>query len=166
METCMTTQQKVKKLLEHIGLVRMNCEKLGMWMIEQGDTKSGIALIANGQKHDYSKFVDIEFDHLWPHVDSQLFSKAHSRHVATNKHHPEYWGTIQRMSKLHIAEMVCDWKARATEFGTCLADWINDEATIRFKFTREEPVYKLIMLYVDALCDKPFKSLCQTQPAS
>jgi hypothetical protein len=152
----MTTIEKIKKLTEHIGFVRMNCEKLGMKLIELGDEATGIELIARGHRHDNSKFYRTEWEYLWPDTPSDKFREAHDWHVKLNDHHPECHYGIHKMSKAALAEMVCDWKSRATETGTCLMDWIDTKALERFKFTKQDQVYEDIVHFVNLLCEKPF----------
>jgi hypothetical protein len=152
----MTNVEKLKKLTEHINLVRMYCEKLGWKLIESGDEALGIEVIARGYRHDISKFKGDEWDYLWPDVNPEKLASAIHYHAFSNDHHPEYWYGIKNMPRRAIAEMVCDWKARATEFGTGLIDWIDREATKRFFFTKEDPVYNIIMEFVHLLCEKPF----------
>ena len=75
----------------------------------------------------------------------------------TNRHHPCYWGGIKYMPDVNIAEMTCDWKARANEFGTDLREWIDKHATKKYKFTKKDEVYKKIEKFVNLLLEKPFK---------
>ena len=63
------------------------------------------------------------------------------------------------MPDVYLAEFVCDVLARSQEFGTNLREWIDDEATKKFNFTKDDDVYKKIMGYVDILCQKPFENL-------
>ena len=113
-----------KTLIRHIDNVRQSCEKLGELLIDKGEVSLGHMLIANGCCHDQSKFHGAEWLYLNDETrDKQpdLFAAAHLQHVTTNKHHPEAWfGGIHAMDRLHHAEMVCDWAARRSEFGT---DW-------------------------------------------
>ena len=55
--------------------------------------------------------------------------------------------------------MVADWKARSEEFGTSLREWIDEHATKRFGFTKEDDTYKEIIKYVDMLCQKSFEQI-------
>jgi hypothetical protein len=58
--------------------------------------------------------------------------------------------------------MAADWKARSEEFGTDLRNWIDEQATKRFGFSKDDEIYKEIMKYVDLLCQKPFSQITQT----
>jgi hypothetical protein len=80
-------------------------------------------------------------------------------HNQTNEHHPEHWQGIKNMPSVFVAEMVADWKARSEEFGTSLREWIDEAATKRFGFTKEDDIYKEIIKYVDMLCQKSFEQI-------
>jgi hypothetical protein len=58
--------------------------------------------------------------------------------------------------------MVCDWKARSEEFGSSLKDYIDELATKRWNFSKDDRTYKEIMSFVDLLCEKPFEQITQT----
>lgn len=158
------TMEKIRFISRHIRNVEDNCFLLGERLMEKGEIDLGYKLIANGYIHDRSKFHGIEWDQLVPGepdvAESKLKLKlAVQHHNRTNPHHPEYWGSIHVMPRLFLAEMVADWKARSEEFGTSLRDWIDDQATKRFSFSKEEKVYEEIMEFVDLLCAKPFDNL-------
>jgi len=121
---------------------------------KNGDEVLGKNLIANGQMHDNSKFQGIEWEHLFR--GSHILKDVVSHHNTTNKHHPEYWGTIHDMPKLFIAEMVCDVTARSQEFGTNVREWIADVATEKYGFDMEDKVGLLIQDYLDMILQKPF----------
>lgn len=65
-----------------------------------------------------------------------MFQSAVNQHVNANKHHPEYWGSINVMPDIYIAEMVCDWLARSQEFGTDVKAWINNVAMYKFGISK------------------------------
>jgi|ERR1017187_9736593 hypothetical protein len=153
---------KIDFIARHIRNVEDNCLLLGKKLIERGEITLGHKLIANGYVHDASKFHGIEFEYLslanpGTEEDKKLKLKmAVHHHQTTNPHHPEYWGGIKEMPSVYIAEMAADWKARSEEFGTSLRDWIEERATKRFDFTKEDKVYKEIMEYVNLLCQTSF----------
>ena len=68
-------------------------------------------------------------------------------------HHPESWDGIKNMPQVYIAEMVCDWKARSSELGTNLREWINEKATKRWGFTARDKVYRDIDRFVNLLLE-------------
>lgn len=153
-------------LIRHIQTVQNNCIVLGKILIKSGEDELGRALIQNGLTHDSSKFSGIEWDFMQVYVkgrytkkESEQLSYAVKQHTTSNPHHPQYWGTIHSMPDVYIAEMVCDWKARATEFGTDLRRWIDDQATTDFKFKQTDEIYTKIMKYVDLVCGKPMEKV-------
>lgn len=162
------TMTKIRAIARHIRNVEDNCLLLGEKLIERGELDLGHKLIANGYVHDASKFWGVEWEHMAPgqstvEESAKLKLKlAVQHHNRTNEHHPEYWGDIHLMPRLFLAEMVCDWKARSEEFGTSLRDWIDEQATKRFAFVKDEKVYKEITEFVDMLCPKPFENISQT----
>lgn len=159
---------KVRSLTRHIRNVEDNCLILGERLIGGGEIDLGHQLIANGFVHDASKFSGIEWDQLiigqtTKEDESKLkFKMAIHQHNSTNFHHPEAWsGGIKSMPDVYLCEMIADWKSRSEEFGTALRDWIDEEATKRFGFNRNDEVYKEIMKYVDLLCQRPFEQVVQ-----
>jgi len=160
---------KINRLTRHIRNVESNCILLGVKLIEQGNIELGHRLIANGMVHDASKFSGIEFENLTYNEPSKEESSklkmkmAIHHHQKTNLHHPEAWsGGIKEMPDVFLAELVCDWKARSEEFGTSLRDWIDETATKRWNFAKDDKTYKEIMSFVDLLCEKPFEQIAQT----
>lgn len=151
----MEVSEKIEKVLTHIKNVQRNCYKVGIKLIKKGDVELGRNLMANGQIHDNSKFKGIEFDELF--YGSHILKEVVKHHATTNPHHPEYWGSIHKMPDVYIAEMVCDWAARASEFGTDLRGWITETATDKFKFNMDDRVGNKIIEYIDLLLEKPFK---------
>jgi hypothetical protein len=164
--------RKLAKPVKHKLNVLNNCIELADKLVEIGENELARELVVNGFTHDLSKFEDEEFEILadptaCPEQLRQV-SKKHAKRKR-NKHHPDsdFWGgSIHRMTRLYVAEMVCDWKARSNEFGSSLREWIDGPAAERFKFTKEDPIYKEIMFFVDLLCDKPFASLGDVNAAT
>ena len=155
---------KVRVLTRHIRNDEDNCLFLGEKLILNGEIELGHHLIANGFVHDSSKFFGIEWDFLsiLPVKEEETKLKlkmAIIHHNQTNAHHPEHWQGIKNMPSVFIAEMVADWKARSEEFGTSLREWIDEHATKRFGFTKEDDTYKEIIKYVDMLCQKSFEQI-------
>jgi hypothetical protein len=150
------TSQEAKRLqclIRHIEDVRQDCQLLGTRLIERGDLDLGRTLIANGFAHDHSKFDGVEWEHLHSRSDP-LFAEAWEHHIKNNSHHPEYWGSIHRMPPVAVAEMTCDWHARAAELdGGGLRWWIDHEATSRFGFSWGDEVGRMVADYVDLLLE-------------
>ena len=160
------TLTKIRAIARHIRNVEDNCLLLGEALILRGDIELGKQLIANGYVHDSSKFTGIEFEFMSPNQptkeeEAKLKLKlAIHHHNSTNLHHPEAWPLgIKGMPDVYLCELCCDWKSRSEEFGTNLREWIDEDATKRFKFSSDDVVYKKIMEYVDIICQKPFVNL-------
>lgn len=151
----MTNYDKIEMVLSHIQNVQKNCYKLGLKLIKQGEFHIGRNLIANGQIHDNSKFKGIEFEELY--FGSNILKEVVSHHNSTNPHHPEYWGVIQNMPDVFIAEMVCDCCARSSEFGTDVRVWFRETATTKYNFKMDDNIGNKITLYLNILLEQPFK---------
>jgi hypothetical protein len=155
--------ERIDKICRHISNVQENCLVLGKKLIEAGEADLGRKLIANGFIHDNSKFYATEWENLDHYTgvkeqgDRTKLDLAIAQHNLSNPHHPEYWNGIKNMPRLFVAEMVADWAARASEFGTSLHDWINGGAMKRFAFSKRDKIYREIMHFVNLLVDKPFK---------
>ena len=145
---------KIELVFNHIQNVQRSCYKLGLKLMKQGDIELGRNLIANGQIHDNSKFKGIEFDHLF--YSDPLLPEVVKHHQSVNPHHPEYWGSIHNMPKVYVAEMVCDWYARSTEFGTGIREWADSKAMEKFSFTKEDAIYGTIKEMLSLLLDPSF----------
>jgi len=153
---------RLQSLQRHIRHVQESCWVLAERILKRGnpgDLRFAHTLVTHAQIHDHSKFSGIEWEYLWDNVKDkspELYDAAYLQHVTTNEHHPECWGDITKVPDIFLAEMVCDWHARATEFGTDLRTWIKEKATKRYDFPATGKVYKKIKEYVDLLLDKPF----------
>lgn len=150
-----SVQDRIEAVLEHIQNVQRNCYKLGLKLIKSGDVEFGRILIANGQIHDNSKLTGIEFDHLYS--GDPILMTVVKHHASTNPHHPEYWGSIQQMPDVYVAEMVCDCAARSAEFGSDLRKWFSEEATKKYNFTMDDKDGLRITKYLDLLLTPAFK---------
>lgn len=150
----MEALEKIEKVLNHIQNVQRNCYRLGMIMIKDGNIEMGRNLIANGQIHDNSKLKGIEFAHLFG--GDPLLKDVAIHHSSTNMHHPEYWGSIQEMPEVYIAEMVCDCAARSAEFGTDVRVWFSEIASLKYSYQMTDSVGKKIEKYLNLLLEKPF----------
>jgi len=145
---------KIELVFNHIQNVQRYCYKLGIKLIKKGEIELGRNLIANGQIHDNSKYKGIEFDHLF--YGDPMLPEVVKHHQSINPHHPEYWGGIKNMPKVYIAEMVCDWYARSTEFGSGIREWIDSKALEKFNFSKEDTVYKTIQEMLSMLLEPSF----------
>lgn len=154
--------EKVREIVRHIENVQSRCLLLGLRLIENGEVMLGRRLIANGYRHDQSKLLStIEWQAFGQKdVDKSILAMAVSNHNQTNEHHPEYWpGGIKQMPRIFLAECVCDWAARSSEFGSSLTDWIEKDAKKKFKFSKRDKVYREIKYLVNLLLDKELKPI-------
>jgi hypothetical protein len=155
-----TTINRLSVLLRHIDNVRDSCLLLGQRLISRGEEEVGRKLIANGYKHDNSKFSGIEWLYLYEDVlesEPELFKAALFQHTHTNPHHPEFWpGGIDTMPREYKGEMVCDWHARSSEFGTDLRDWVKSKATKKFRMNNSGRTYKELKELLDLLLERKF----------
>ena len=149
----MNITEHLDNLTRHIELVREACELLGRRLIEKGEDKLGVRIIARGYVHDSSKFAGCEWQylHTGPNVDDEKLEIAKQCHWMNNDHHPEYWDGISLMPKDAVGEMVCDWLARSQEFGTNLREWIEEVALTKYNIEKSSEQYKWIQEFVDLL---------------
>jgi hypothetical protein len=62
------------------------------------------------------------------YLPSKKLNAAIEHHYRVNDHHPEYWvinGDATEMSKWACYEMVADWAAASTTYGTPLQEWVD-----------------------------------------
>lgn len=154
----LSQREHLDNLVRHIDLVREACLLLGRRLMDQGRGEFGRLVIAAGFQHDVSKFFGIEWDYLHAGRDcpKDLLELAIKQHTRTNSHHPEYWGGVDSMPELAVAEMVADWYARSQEFGTSLRDWIKQNAVDKFKIDLEDEQYKWINNFVNIILEDHF----------
>jgi len=131
--------------------------------MEKGEFMFAKKLVANCMLHDNSKFFAIEWDNLVAeNPDEKLLKEAIMQHNRTNNHHPEAWDKgIHGMPREALAEMLLDWKARSSEMGTDLREWVNETAAKRFGYTKDDQVYKTMMEFVNMLLLPPFKPVSE-----
>jgi hypothetical protein len=166
--TAELTMKKIREISRHIRNVSDNCLILGEKMIERGEIDLGRNLIANGYAHDLSKFTGIEFEFMAPGVKYEeenakmKLKLAIHHHRQISPHHAEHWNGIENMPDVFLAEMLCDLKARSEEFGTSLMDYIDNEGLKQWQITKEAPIYKKMIGYVNLLYTKPFENIAQS----
>lgn len=167
----MNIHDKLDRILKHISNVQDKCKtiafrslkskstKFASWLEEEGLDKLNfsINLIHTSLSHDISKFSTEEFSYLiLGDGDENDRLNAIRHHQINNRHHPEAWESVHHMPLYFIAEMVSDWAARSNEFNSSLTDWIDNEATKRFSFSKDDVVYEKIMFFVSLLSEKSF----------
>lgn len=158
-EEIANTLRRLDSVMRHIEHVRENCELLGRRYIEKGEIDFGIQLIRRGLIHDNSKLVGLEFKWLTQDDNKPLLKEAIESHQRTNDHHVEAWGLIEDMPPIALAELVCDLRARSTEFGTDLREYFAEDFMPKYKVAKGSRVYKHLKEALDLLLEKPFKKL-------
>lgn len=151
---------KVEALLAHLRNVENACERLGKKLMLQGELEFGKILIANSRIHDYSKWYGIEWNFLTREAaekNPDMFKAALVQHQSVNDHHPEYWGGVNDMPRIKIAEMVCDWYARSVEMGTDLRDFFQNVACKKYGMSKQGKKYKEVRDFMELLLDAQFK---------
>lgn len=151
--------KKIRELIRHIRNVQDGAIRIGETCIETGREEFGRNLIANAFKHDQSKFRGLEYECIGcSEIDDKTFRLlAIKHHQSTNMHHPEYWGGVDMMPEIYLAEMVCDTYARSVEMGTNLRDWWKDIGTKKYELSKNGKSWKLIRKYIDMVLQEEFK---------
>lgn len=155
-------------IIKHIKKVETNCYVLAKALADEENRDFFLGLIMRGRLHDVSKFNNYEFEGLNLPNDTLEFQSALRSHHVNNSHHPEHYiiagpaafsglKGISYMSKLDIAEMVCDWVARGQEFGTDVRKWIEEEATKKYGFEMTDGIGLKIEKYLNILLTPKFK---------
>jgi hypothetical protein len=127
-------------------------------LAQRGEFDLARRLVQRSLCHDSSKFEGIEWDYLDVTKNDKEnrgnLKLAIHQHQQSNDHHPEFFsGGVNDMSRVQLAEMVCDWKARSEEFGSSLVDWVKEVASERYGFTTRSKVYSKIKFFLDLLLD-------------
>lgn len=153
-----TAEEHLDSLIRHIDLVRSSGVLLAKRLASKGRQDFARILLGNIYIHDASKFAGIEWDYLHAGSDTpkDKLDLAIKQHNTTNPHHPEYWGGFDQIPDIFLAEIACDWLARAQEFGTGLREWIKLKAIDRFKIDIESKKYNTLMGFVDILLEDAF----------
>jgi hypothetical protein len=151
-------RRKLNFRVRHIQNVQNAALLLADRLAEKGEFNLARRLVQRSLCHDSSKFEGIEWDYLDIPSSDKLNRRnlklAIHQHQQGNDHHPEYFpGGVSDMSRVQLAEMVCDWKARSEEFGSSLVDWVKDVACERYGFTVRSKVYHRIKFFLDLLLD-------------
>ena len=151
----------VNDLENHIHMVQANARILASHFIKEGRHREAKELLARAQVHDKSKWFGIEWDYLHQgdDIDRELIQLAIRQHQAVNDHHPEFHNGIENMPEMCIAEMVCDWLARAQEFGKDVNDFVTNVATEKYKLYMWAKQRRLINEYLAILTPVKFVNL-------
>lgn len=142
--------QMAEDTTTHKKIVMDNCLLLAKHFANNGEVDFAIELLKRGANHDNSKFNCTEFKSLSRILKSKdCFTDASvslsneekqaiAYHWKHNRHHPEYFDDISEMTRLDIAEMVCDWFARSLQYKTDFIPFIEERQKNRFHFSPEK----------------------------
>lgn len=157
------TLKKLEIIQRHKDNVQDACNLLGRRLIEraknEGEIEFAIQLIIQGYLHDLSKFDLFERDFLIGNEDKETLKLAIYKHQASNKHHVEFWKSVDNMPRLFLAELVCDLYARSAEMGTNLRDFIKDTLVPQYEISTSGKAYKTIKEFVDVILENEFVKL-------
>ena len=152
---------KYARLLNHLDKVCVNCRKIALKLIEEGNFELAHHLVIAGQTHDLSKFYNDEWKYLCEYTGNDIKSpellKAIKDHVENNFHHPEAWeykNGIHGMDDVSLAELVADWESRGEEFGVSFEDFLIQKAFKKYNFSIHDKVFEKIKYFYKLLTDK------------
>ena len=144
-------------IVTHLTTFHQCAVKMAKGLMAADRKPLALLLLKRAYRHDTDKFNRKTFEVLRRGANEHPeFDEVRLAHATKNPHHPEYHNSIHDMDELDVAEMVCDWAARSGEFKTGLQDYIDDEATKRYGFTKKDEIYKLIMYFKSFVCDGGF----------
>lgn len=117
--------------------------------INEGELALG--LLVRAMQHDNSKLEGTELQHflelnalekklteegIWE-VPKGIIKDLISEHWKNNRHHPEHFEDVSKMSELDIIEMVCDWHSRSCQFRNDLIAYVDEQQRVRFNFPQD-----------------------------
>jgi len=149
-----THLDRIEKIYNHIQNVQENCYKLAKELIKDNQDKLARKLLQRGLRHDQSKFTDLEYFGMYSD-DECLKWASIENHRRNNEHHLEYHMTPLDMSEVDIAEMACDLKARSSEFGTDIREFIKNYVNDR-KISLNSKFYKSLVKYLNYILEDSF----------
>ena len=155
--------EHIERLARHIRLV----QDAGLMMYRKlhlgCESPLGLKILRACIQHDSSKLQNSsEWEYLRRGADEEYptaFKMALSYHQHSNKHHPEYWGDINKIPDEYLAEMVCDWYARSCEHGTDFRKWIGGD--YKKRFDADDKTDEKIKKFAGLLIEKPMPSFSQ-----
>jgi hypothetical protein len=156
-----TDLEHLDDVVTHLLELHECAVKMARKLMTMGDKEKAFALklLERAFKHDSDKFKPSIWKHLRRGCDgSEEFVEAWRSHTSNNRHHPEYHSRgIHEMSDLDLAELLCDWAARASEMKTGLQQYIEEKATLRYGFSQHDPVYARLIHFKSLLCGEEFR---------
>lgn len=155
-------EQMYRDTFVHKEYVITVCRRFAEWLHQNALHEDAEELLARAAVHDNSKIRNKdEFRALTSLIaDRSCMGDAKAQlsifkqdslelHWKHNSHHPEHFEKYEDMSRLDRMEMVCDWMARALQYGTSLMEFVETRQTERFHFP--ESMYEEIHHYCKVL---------------
>ena len=129
-------------------------------LLEENKEELAIELLKRAAYHDNSKFDKDEMCSLSAIsckkalIDPNINMDQHTQqilehHWRKNRHHPEHFKDVRDMKEIDILEMVCDWHARSTQYGTDLLEFVEVRQENRFHFP--DDMFKKIWNYCNII---------------
>jgi hypothetical protein len=157
-----------EKILEHVSETMLHksfviqaCLKMARYLKNNGEEDLALFILRRSNIHDNSKLIGPELEllaSLYGNQESfvnptvQLSDSQREiieMHWENNRHHPEHFDEILKMSELDIIEMCCDWYARSLQYGTDFIDFIKTRQETRFHFP--DDMFEKILKYCEIL---------------
>lgn len=147
----------INDLIEHKKCVLDCCRTLSFYLHEHKRDDEAKELLHRAFIHDNSKIDDDEMEAFlqlrpqkkcFTNADDELNNFEKERiaiHWKKNRHHPEYFDDVTKMTEIDIMEMVCDWAARSLQYNTNLIEFVETRQENRFKFP--DDMFNKIMNY-------------------
>lgn len=153
------------KQLDDIGthkqfVIEVSCQ-LSKYLMGENREEESLELMKRAFLHDISKLNDDEFYGMAKFADDTKALKdpkatisdekqdVINLHWKRNEHHPEFWDDINKIDKISIMELACDWQARSKQFGTNSLEFLKERQDTRFHFPDE--IYNDIENYLTVL---------------
>ena len=157
-----------QKILEHVSETMLHksyviqaCLRMSKILISEGQEDLALLLLQRSNIHDNSKLVGPELEllsTLYGNQESFVNPKVQlsanqreiiEKHWENNRHHPEPFENLEKMSELDILEMCCDWYARSMQYDTDFLEFIKTRQETRFHFP--EGMFDKILRYCETL---------------
>ena len=155
--------EHLEDIVSHLTELHECAVKMAKGLMAIGKKPLALLLLKRAFSHDVDKFTRKNFKYLRRGLDgTPEFDEARRNHAKHNRHHPEYHSSIHEMSDLDVAEMMCDWVSRSRACCGSVEEWINNEATKRYGFTKQDKIYDKMKELLDLVVYKPFERKFKT----
>ena len=145
---------RLEKIWSHIKNVQNNCYKLSRELVKEDRVDLARKLLQRAGRHDSSKFTDLEYYGMYS--DDKLIKEiAINHHRNVNEHHLDYHSSPLDMDDLDLAEMACDLKARSSEFGTDIKEYVRSFCESR-NISVNTKFYKSIVKFLNMILEEKF----------